>query len=77
MHSRTIFGKTGAVMLTEADVVQMLGREVRRVGARRWAKDHGVSEAYVSRVLSGEARPGAKIFSALGLERVVVYRRVK
>jgi hypothetical protein len=43
----------------------------------RWAEEHGVSKQYVSFVLTGQRKPSAKILNALGLEKVVGYRRKK
>lgn len=42
-----------------------------------WAKQNGVSASYVSDVLAGRREPGKLILDALGLERVVTYRRKK
>lgn len=51
----------------------------QRVGNSQvaWAKAHGVSPAYVSDVLAGRREPGKLVLDALGLERVVTYRRKK
>lgn len=38
-------------------------------GQRAWARMHGVAPSYVSSVVSGDAEPGPKILSALGLRR--------
>lgn len=40
-----------------------------------WAKEHGCAPSYVSDVLNGRRDPSPAILSALGLERVVSYRR--
>lgn len=42
-----------------------------------WAEAKAVSPAYVSDVLAKRREPGEAILSALGYERVVLYRRVK
>lgn len=42
-----------------------------------WAKKHGVAAAYVSDVINGRREPGKAILDALGLERIVTYRRKK
>ena len=42
-----------------------------------WAEAKAVSPAYVSAVLAKRMEPGEAILSALGYERVVLYRRVK
>jgi transcriptional regulator with XRE-family HTH domain len=41
------------------------------------AADLGVSSQYLSDVLHGRREPGPKILNALGLERVVTYRKKK
>jgi hypothetical protein len=43
--------------------------------AADWAKANEISAAYVSDVLNGRKEPGEKILRALGLKRVVEYRR--
>lgn len=42
---------------------------------RKWAGKHGLSQQYVSMVINGEREPGPSILNAVGLERVVSYRR--
>jgi hypothetical protein len=42
-----------------------------------WAKANGISLGYVSDVLKGNRLVGSKIADALGLERVVRYRKVE
>jgi DNA-binding transcriptional regulator YdaS (Cro superfamily) len=60
------------------DVVAMLRRECRKAGSQAaWAQAHGLSAVYVSDVCSGRRAPAAAILTALGLERVVTYRRKK
>ena len=39
-----------------------------------WAKEHGISQAYVSDVINRRREPGKAILEALGLERVITYR---
>ena len=54
--------------MTTAEVVAMLKRACTAAGtARAWAKQHGVSEAYVSDVLNSRRDPGEAICRALGL----------
>jgi hypothetical protein len=38
-----------------------------------WARQHKVSDSYVSDVLAGKKEPGESITSALGYKRAVVY----
>lgn len=40
-----------------------------------WAKSLGISQSYVADVLRGRQPPGDKIIAALGIERVVTYRK--
>lgn len=42
-----------------------------------WAKANGISPAYVSDVIAGRREPGKLILDALGLERVITYRKKK
>lgn len=42
---------------------------------KAWGARHGISSPYVSDAIAGRADPGEKILAALGLERVVTYRR--
>ncbi|HXT81353.1 MAG TPA: hypothetical protein VN702_17440 [Acetobacteraceae bacterium] len=44
-------------------------------GQRAWARKHGISEQYVSDVLSARRDPGGKILTALGYVRRVTYER--
>jgi len=44
-------------------------------GQKAWAAVHGVSQVYVSDVLAGRREPAGKIIAALGLERVVTFRK--
>lgn len=42
-----------------------------------FARQHQISRGYLGDVLTGRREPGQKILDALGLERVVTYRRKK
>ena len=61
------------------DLTQVLALLKRRCasagGQAAWAKAHDLSPAYVSDVLNGRREPGAGILRALGVERVISYRR--
>lgn len=62
--------------MTEAEVRRMLKREVataRSIAA--WAAEHGVTPAYLGRAMAGKTTLGPAILRALGVERVVTYRR--
>jgi DNA-binding transcriptional regulator YdaS (Cro superfamily) len=65
-------------MLTVDDVRQKLREVCREAGSENaWAKANGVSQAYVNDTIRGRREPGASILRALGLERVIQYRRAK
>jgi len=58
-------------------VLRLIRRECDKAGsARAWAASIGVSGVYVADVLAGRRDPGPAILRALGVERVVSYRRV-
>lgn len=61
---------------TSMDPVEILRS---KVGGNQsaWARSRGISPAYVSDVLAGRRDPGKLILDAIGLERVVTYRRKK
>jgi hypothetical protein len=40
-----------------------------------FAQHHGVSAAYINDVLRGRREPGLKILDAIGVEKVVTYRK--
>lgn len=42
-------------------------------GVRAWSRAKKISAPYVSRVISGQRKPGEKILKALGLEESTVY----
>jgi len=57
-------------------ISELLAAECIKAGSQiAWAKAHGVSGAYVSDVLAGRRDPGEAVLKALGLERVVIYRK--
>lgn len=59
-------------------IIKMLVNACDKAGSQAaWAKEHGMSAAYVSDVLSGRRDPGEKALKALGLERVVIYRKLR
>ena len=62
-----------------ADEVRALLREAcRKAGSQSaWAEEHDMSTTLVSDVIRGRREPGDKVLAALGLERVVTYRRLK
>jgi hypothetical protein len=42
-------------------------------GMRAWGRLHGITAAYISRVIAGERGPGEKLLNALNLEASTVY----
>jgi len=64
-------------LLTEAEVRELLVAVCRVAGSQVvWAGKHGLSPQYVSDVLHGK-HPGSRMLSALGLERVESFRRLR
>lgn len=59
--------------LTIKDAVEMVKREVDATRQADFAAKAGVSQQYISDILSGQRRPGQKILDALGLRKVVTY----
>lgn len=59
-------------------VKALLRRQCEKVGGQaQWARSNGVSAVYVSDVLAGRRGPAGKLLTALSLERVISYRKVK
>ena len=44
-------------------------------GQNEWAKRFGISPSYVSNVLHSRCEPGRAMLEALGIVRVVMYRK--
>jgi hypothetical protein len=64
--------------MTENQVIEMLGREVGKSESQQaWATANGMSPAHLCDVLYGRRRPAKAILAALGLEKIVTYRRVR
>lgn len=62
--------------MTADDVRERLTKVTNSAGGKSaWGRQHGISPAYISDVIGGRRDPGEKILQALGLERVVTYRR--
>lgn len=51
--------------------------EKRGVTQKEYAAQIGISEQYLSDVLSGSRAPGKKLLEAIGWERVTYYRLVR
>ena len=64
--------------MTREGVVRLIQTRVKEAEtAVRVADKWEVSPQYLSDVLSGKREPGAKILKCLGLERVVMYRKME
>lgn len=62
-------------MLTEQEVIERLRVAIEESGGQRaFAEKHGFTAAYVNDVRHGRRAPADRILSALGLERITVYR---
>ena len=62
--------------MTLDSVLKKLTAEIEIAGGQRqWARENGISQAYVNQVSRGHALPGAKLLAALGLRRVVSYEK--
>jgi hypothetical protein len=66
--------------MTADDVRNLLSRACDQAGGiRSWAREHGLSAAYVSDVLAKRREPGPSICEAFGLqaECKITYRAAK
>lgn len=65
-------------MLTESEVLKLLRAEADRLGSQKALADKiGIGTAYLSDVLAGKRGIGDPIQKYLGLERRVLYARVR
>lgn len=63
--------------MTENELRKLLRQSVDRAGSQAaWAEANNVSCPYVCDVLKGRRGPGEAILIALGMEKIVSYRRV-
>lgn len=64
--------------MTPEQVRDLLRARARALGSQTaLAKQLDVSIALINQIISGRAEPAKKICHALGIERVVTYRKVK
>lgn len=62
--------------LDTLDVCRLLSQACKEAGGqRKWAETYGLSPSYVSNVLHARCEPGKAVLDALGLARVVMYRK--
>lgn len=60
------------------DVRDALRRACDKAGGQNaWADANEIARGYISDVLNEKQEPAGKLLDALGIERVVSYRRVK
>jgi transcriptional regulator with XRE-family HTH domain len=58
-------------------IIARLRRECEKAGSQQaFADNIGVSRPYVTLVLSGRSPPSRKMLNAIGMERVVVFRKI-
>lgn len=63
-------------MIDADELHRLVAAEIAAAGSQRaWAERNGLSPAYVNVVVRRRRDPGASIVDALGLERVVCYRK--
>lgn len=63
--------------MTKTELLQYIQHLVDEYGTQKdLAEKLGVSTAYLSDVLQGKREPAGKMLEALGIERVVTYRKV-
>lgn len=59
------------------EIIELLKLKCDEAGSQaRWAKENGLSQAYVNDVIRGTRAPGPKILAAVGLEGVMDYRYI-
>lgn len=62
--------------MTKSELIEHLRQLLAEAGTQKeLAARLGVSAAYLGDVLLGRKEPGKKLLAALGVERVVIYRR--
>lgn len=68
----------GATVITEAEFLGFMHVKLHIAGSQKLLADlWGISESYLSDVLTGRRQPGEKICRAMGYERVVMYREIE
>lgn len=62
--------------MNETELLGLMQRRIRKSGSQAaWARENGLSVPYVNDVLNCRRGPGASILRALGVEKVVIYRK--
>lgn len=64
--------------MTQEALLNYISRRAQRLGTRRaLAKHLGVSDQYLSDVLTGKREPGSKLLGALGFRKIISYRAIQ
>lgn len=63
--------------MNEADVLSLLKKRAKAEKQVYLAADLEISPAYLSDILAGKRGFGDKVITALGLEQIVTYRKVR
>lgn len=63
--------------LNEKQLLETIRKFAQTVGVRAFSKACGVAPSTITRITQGKLRPSAKVLRYLGVERVVIYRKVK
>lgn len=64
--------------MTEAQVVKIMRQEVKKsVSLSAWSRENGIDPSVVCRIFAGTTPPSAKAIAAIGIEKVVSYRKIK
>jgi DNA invertase Pin-like site-specific DNA recombinase len=59
---------------TEAEVLQLLRREIREAGSQaEWARRNGIDRTYLNKVINGRKSAGPAILNALQIKEMNVY----
>jgi DNA-binding transcriptional regulator YdaS (Cro superfamily) len=63
--------------MTNDQVIALLRKRIEQAGSQKaFAIQHELSPAFINDLLQGRREPSAAILHALGLERVVTFRKV-
>lgn len=62
-------------LISPEEVVELIRQRLRAETQRALAASLGVSQAYLSEVLNGSLIASPRLAEALGLERLILYRR--
>lgn len=64
-------------MLTEQEVIERLRAACIAAGGQKaFARAHGLTPGYVHDVLHSKRAPADRILTAIGIERITIYREI-